>query len=323
MAFNCGPLFLTGISGTELSTPEMNFIKDNNLSGVVLFSKNYKSKKQVSDLISQIQELAPVKKIIAVDHEGGRVQRFKDDFTIIPSAKEIAETNSPSKCFEIYSQIAEELSSVGVNLNFAPCADILTNPKCSVIGDRSFGREVEVVSKFISASIRGLQKNGVMACVKHFPGHGDTFVDSHDDLPKSERSFTQLESEDIDVFKVGFKNKVSSVMMAHLLIPDFDSDLPFSLSKKAHDYVKNTLSFDGLIISDDMEMGAITKNFGAVESAEMAISAGTHLVEYRSFEACRDVLDALNKKCSTSSSLQNLVNSRIKELSVRLNKFIS
>lgn len=323
MSVNCGPLFLTGISGKTLSREEFDFIAKNNISGVILFSKNYENKKQVSNLISEIQKISNKKKIIAVDHEGGRVQRFKNEFTLIPSAKEIAETNSPTKCFEIYSKMALELKEVGVNLNFAPCADILTNPNCTVIGDRSFGIDVVTTSKFVSSAIRGLQKNGIMACVKHFPGHGDTFIDSHDDLPKSERSFENLKNEDIEVFKSGFKNKVAFTMMAHLLIPDFDPELPFSLSKKAHDFLKDKLGFKGLIVSDDMEMGAITKNYGAIESAELAIRAGTHIVEYRSFEACKAVVEKLNKKCETDLDFQKIISHRINELTDRLNKFIS
>ena len=130
----------------------------------------------------------------------------------------------------------------------------------------------------MSAAIRGLKKNNIMSCAKHFPGHGDTFVDSHDDLPRSDRTFDMLKNEDIEVFKIASKNRVDFMMMAHLLVEDFDSDFPISLSKTAHDFLVKELNFRGLIISDDMEMGAITKNFGAVESAELALTAGSHLV---------------------------------------------
>jgi beta-N-acetylhexosaminidase len=319
--FNCGKLFLTGISGTSLKKEERDFIKDNNISGVVLFSENYENKKQLSSLIENIQSISSERKIIAVDQEGGRVQRFKNQFTIISSAQEIANSKSPAKCYEIFSVVANELHEVGVNLNFAPCVDILTNPECKVIGDRSFGSNVDVVSKFVSAAIRGLQKNNIMACAKHFPGHGDTFVDSHIDLPRSVRSFELLKKEDIEVFKVAFKNKVAFTMMAHLLIPDLDPEFPVSLSKKAHNFLIEELDYRGLIISDDMEMGAITKNYGAIDSAELALRAGTHLVEYRSLEACRDVVNGLNKKCEANKDLENSLKGRARELSEYLKNF--
>lgn len=319
MSSNCGQLFLTGLSGTSLLKEERDFIANEEVAGVVLFSKNYESKKQLITLISDIQNCSKDKKIIAVDHEGGRVQRFRSGFSIVPSAREIAEEKSAKKCFEIYSQIARELNQVGVNLNLAPCSDILTNPNCEVIGDRSFGRDVEVVGKFVSAAIRGLQKNKVLACAKHFPGHGDTYIDSHNDLPISERSFELLEKEDIEVFKIASRNKVSLMMMAHLLVPELDPDFPASLSKKSHDYLVDNLNFRGIIISDDMEMGAITKNYGAAESAELAIRAGTHLVEYRSFDACREVVNSLNKKYEEDNTFRTIVDQRKNELDYKLN----
>ena len=121
-----------------------------------------------------------------------------------------------------------------------------------------------------------------------------------------------LKNEDIEVFKIASKNRVDFMMMAHLLVEDFDSDFPISLSKTAHDFLVKELNFRGLIISDDMEMGAITKNFGAVESAELALTAGSHLVEYRSFENCNDVVEKLNKKCEVNSELRDLLSFRSK-----------
>ena len=321
MTFNCGRLFLTGLSGTKLQPEEKQFIKENDIAGVVLFTKNYESKEQLKDLIKSIQEISSEKKIIAVDHEGGRVQRFRESFTKVPSAKDIAESGSPTNCFDIYSKVGLELNEVGINLNFAPVTDLLTNPKCEVIGDRSFGSDVSVVSKFVSASIRGLQKNNIMACAKHFPGHGDTFVDSHEDLPRSERDFELMKNEDVQVFKIAFKNKVAFTMMAHMIIPELDNGLPVSLSKAAHQYLIKDLAFKGLVISDDMEMGAITKNYGAVESAKLALEAGTHLVEYRSFEACRDVVVELNKLCRDDKALQATLQERYADKRLRLNNF--
>ena len=321
--FNFGKLFVTGIEGITLKIEEAKFIRDNELAGVILFSKNYESKNQVKELIDSIQKIDDRKKLILVDHEGGRVQRFRQEFTIVPSAHEISLSASPTNCFNIYEKIAVELNEVGVNYNLAPCADILTNPSCEVIGDRAFGKNADDASRFVRAAIRGLQTNKVLSCAKHFPGHGDTKIDSHLDLPVSERTFQQLIDEDINVFKTAIKAKVFSIMMAHMIVRELDNEFPISLSKKAHDFLKNEIGFSGIIISDDMDMGAITKHFLPTNSALLALKAGTHLVEYRSFESCKKVVDELNKNYSNDIELIEILNQRFFELENSLNKFFS
>jgi beta-N-acetylhexosaminidase len=192
---NLGSLIITGIKGLTLNDEEKKIIQDGKLGGVILFAYNYESPSQLAELVNQIQTLRDDYPLfIAADHEGGRVQRFKKNFTHFPAMNELAKMNSPKLIFEVHQVMARELSACGVNLNFSPVCDVWSNPQNSVIGDRSFGSTVDDVEKFISAAIRGLQSFNVMACAKHFPGHGNTLKDSHYDLPLIKDSIDDLRS---------------------------------------------------------------------------------------------------------------------------------
>ena len=175
-----GQLIITGISGTELTEEEKKFIENENIGGIILFSKNYETPDQLARLVNSIQVLRQEYPLfISVDNEGGRVLRFQDHFSQIPAAFNLAKLNSPKIIFQMAKIQADEYLACGVNLNFAPVCDIWNNPNNEVIGDRAYGVNAEDVSKYVSAAIRGFQKHGIMACAKHFPGHGNTLEDSH------------------------------------------------------------------------------------------------------------------------------------------------
>ena len=167
-----------------------------------------------------------------MDHEGGRVQRFKTSFTKIPDAATIAASNSPKLAFEIAQMMARELKAVGVNLNYAPVADINTNPKNPVIGSRAFGNNEETVTKMITAIIRGHLTEGVQPCVKHFPGHGDTGTDSHFSLPKVDTDLETLMEREFKPFAKAFKSHCALTMTAHVICTKIDPERPATLSKK-------------------------------------------------------------------------------------------
>ena len=280
-----GQLILMGIEGKSLLQEESDFIKEENIGGIILFSKNYENPVQLAQLVNSIQKLRKDYPLfISVDHEGGRVIRFRNHFTQFPPMLDIAKLDSP-KCFYSLSKImAEELLLCGVNFNFSPCCDVLTNEKNIVIGDRAFGKDSETVSKFISSAIRGFQTNGMVACAKHFPGHGSTFKDSHFDLPQIEKGLDELRENEFIPFKKAIKSRVEFIMMGHLLIPSVDDSLPASLSQKWHDILRRELKFDRLIISDDLQMEAITKHFTLEEATILALNAGSDILIYRDFE---------------------------------------
>ncbi len=296
-----GQLFTIGIDGLEISEEEKKFILANNIGGVILFSHNYESPAQLAELVNSIQALRDEYPLfISVDQEGGRVKRFKDTFIQLPPMLTLGELKSPKVVFEAHSLVAKELLACGVNVNFSPCCDIYSNPENKVIADRAFGTDLETVESNLSAAIRGLQTNGVIACAKHFPGHGDTLKDSHFHLPLVKKSLKEIKNFELKPFIKASKSRVEMMMMAHLLVDSIDPDLPTSLSPKAYKFLREELKFNKIIITDDMEMGAITKNYGLEEAAVLAINAGADIVEYRSFEASQKVfnhvLEALKKK---------------------------
>ncbi|MFW5872039.1 MAG: beta-N-acetylhexosaminidase [bacterium] len=293
-----GQLVVTGISGLELTQEETNFIENEDIGGVILFSQNYESPEQLAELVNSIQKLrSEYPLFIMTDHEGGRVIRFKKDFTQFPSMYEIAQLDSPKLLYEVFNTMALELRACGINVDLTPCCDIWTNPENIVIGNRSFGKTAEDVEKFVSAAIRGLQTNNVMACGKHFPGHGDTLEDSHYDLPVVKSSVDEIKSKELIPFIKAAKSRVEFMMMGHLMIEDLDNECFTTVSPKAYKFLRESTKFKKIIISDDMEMHAITKNYSTQEAAVLTLEAGADIVEYRSMPMAREALEGIKAAC--------------------------
>jgi len=296
-----GQQFIVGFSGLELSDETSAFISQAGIGGVILFAHNYESPGQVAELLNQVQECrsradGALPLWTTVDHEGGRVQRFKKGFTKIPDAASIAAMDSPKLAFDVAEVMGRELKAVGINVCFAPIADINTNPRNPVIGTRAYGSTEDVVSKMATAVVRGLMVAEVQPCVKHFPGHGDTSVDSHFALPKVDTDLKTLLDRELKPFVKAFKSRCSMVMTAHLMVPALDPDLPATLSRKIlKDLLREQLRFGKLIISDDMEMKAIADHFGADDAPRLAIQAGCDMLIYRSEATARRAYQAVGK----------------------------
>lgn len=290
-------LFIVGLAGTSLTEREESFIKETNPGGVILFKNNYENPAQLAELSNKIQSLKSTHPFfISADQEGGRVQRFKEPFTVFPPMYEIAKLNSPKLCYEVHKTIAKELIACGINLNFSPCCDVLFNEKNTVIGDRSFGENPVEVEKYVSAAIRGLQTHGVISVAKHFPGHGSTIKDSHYDLPFIDATVDEIIEKELQPFKKASRSRVVGMMMAHLQIDSIDESAPTSLSKKAYVFLREQLKFQGLIITDDMEMGAISKNQGIPEACCQALIAGADLICIRNFDEGEKAIQLLQVK---------------------------
>ena len=289
-----GELFIIGFNGTTLSDETAAFLSQANIGGVILFSNNYESPEQLAELVRDIQECRTDLPLwVSTDHEGGQVQRFKEPFTLLPSAKQIAKTQSPKSAFEMAQIGAKELKAVGVNLNFTPVCDILTNPENTLIADRAFGTTANEVTKMVTAIVRGNITNGIQPCVKHFPGHGDTDIDSHEHLPQIDIPFETLEEREFRPFVRTFKSRGSMLMVAHILNKAIDPDYPATLSSiTLQNVLREKLRYARLIINDDMEMGAITQQFSPEEAVLHAIRAGTDLMIYRSEEGARHAYEA-------------------------------
>lgn len=321
---NFGQLIITGIKGLSLTPEETTFIKEEKIGGVILFAHNYEDPAQLAELVNSIQKNRDEYPLfIAVDHEGGRVIRFKKHFTQFPAMMELSKINSPKLIYEVHEVMAKELAACGINLSFSPCCDILTNPDNKVIGDRAFGDNVEDVEKHISAAIRGLQTNGIIACAKHFPGHGGTTKDSHFDLPLVKTSLEDLRNLELQPFVKASKSRVEMMMMGHLMVDALDHELPTTLSPKAYDFLRSETKFSKIVITDDMEMKAISDRFTIEEAAVKALKAGTDILLYRFAEDAMKALAAVReavktkvlKKDSLTEKLQRIENCKKEYLS--------
>jgi beta-N-acetylhexosaminidase len=309
---NLGQLIITGIDGITLKKEEQQFLEEENIGGVILFTKNYESPAQLAELVNSIQKCRKEFPLfIGVDHEGGRVIRFKTHFTQWPSMLALASLNSPKLVFEVHEIMAEELKACGINLNFGPVCDVFTNPQNKVIGDRAFAKDPDSVGKFVTSAIRGMQTKGVMACAKHFPGHGNTTKDSHFDLPVVKRSIAELEEIEIPPFIKAVKARVEMVMMAHLIVDSIDPHLPTSLSPAAHVFLREKLKYNRIIISDDMQMKAITDHYTVENAAVMAIKAGADIIEYRDMSFSREALLGLKQAVKLKEISQELIQEKI------------
>jgi beta-N-acetylhexosaminidase len=281
-----GQLMIVGISGNALTDWEKNFLVENNIGGVVLFGRNVESPQQVHKLCSEIQKLRFSKPdktpfYIGIDMEGGRVARLKAPFTQWPPAKKLGDLSSPALSFHFTYSMGKELKAVGINLNFAPCVDVLTNPKNTVIGDRALSSDPEVVAKLTSALVRGFVKAEVMSCVKHFPGHGNTLLDSHDALPVEESTLADLQARELIPFKKAFKARVDMVMTSHILFKNIDPKWPCTLSDI---FIKKILRDEcrhkGIVITDDLGMKALSANYKKEEIPLRAFEAGADILLY-------------------------------------------
>ncbi len=293
---NFGQLIISGVKGTSLDKTEIDFISNEKLGGVILFEHNFIDPAQLAELVNSIQKIRDEYPLfIAVDHEGGRVVRFKQHFTQFPPMLEIAKQNSPKLVFEIHEVMAKELNACGINLIFSPTCDILTNQDNKVIGDRAYGTDADTVEKYISAAIRGLQTNGVLACAKHFPGHGDTTKDSHTNLPLVKTSLETLRSRELMPFIKASKSRVEFMMMGHLLVDVLDEKLPTTLSAKAYDFLRAETKFSKIIITDEMEMKAIADRYSVENAAVLAMSAGADMLLYRQMDEAEKALSGIRE----------------------------
>jgi len=280
LAKKVGQLFIVGVPGTSLDRPKLDFLGKIGIGGVVHFSANYESVDQLIELNNSIQKTLTAEAFeqmpawICVDHEGGRVQRFKKPFTEWPPQSEWGAINSAKTCFEAGFVMAKELLAVGVNCNFAPVIDVLQSSS-KAIGDRAYSSNPEQVAALGSATMRGLMKGGIFAVAKHFPGHGSVEVDSHHDLPVCNKTLDELEATDWIPFRKVFRARAEGVMTAHILFPKLDPDRPATLSRRIlQEQVRKNLRFSKLIFSDDLEMGAIQKKYSLKDAAFLSIEAG-------------------------------------------------
>lgn len=271
-----GQLFMMGFIGTRVSNDLASFFKAYKPGGVIFFRRNLESVQQIVDLTNGLQKLSPASPLlIAIDQEGGRVSRLPAEFTIFPPCGQLGQCNSSELAYSAAATIAKELRAVGINMNMAPVLDVNSNPNNPVIGDRAFGAEPELVGEMGLATIGGLQDNMVVACGKHFPGHGDTATDSHKELPVVDAGIQRLRETEFPPFQQAIRQGVASLMTAHVLYRALDPEAPATLSPAViRRLLREEFRYDEVVFTDDLEMHAIIDHDGIGEAAVRSFVAG-------------------------------------------------
>lgn len=302
-----GPVMLD-VAGTALTDDERNLLCHPLVGGVILFSRNFASVDQLGRLTQEIHRLRQPPLLIAVDHEGGRVQRFREGFTRLPPMRALGLMWQVDKDAALRSAratgfvLAAELRACGVDLSFAPVLDLDHGPS-AVIGDRAFHRQPETVADLAGALIQGLAEAGMSSVGKHFPGHGFVVADSHVALPVDVRSFDEIAADDLVPFEKLSKT-LGGVMPAHIIFEQVDRSRPAGFSPAwLRGVLRRRLGFDGVVFSDDLSMEGASGAGGVVERAEAALSAGCDMVLVCNVqEAARDLLARWHPKPDANSA---------------------
>jgi beta-N-acetylhexosaminidase len=271
-----GQLLFVGFQGTEVPRDLAALLAQGRVGGVVLFARNIESPAQVRELIAALHEAAPAElpPLVAIDQEGGRVQRLRAPWTVWPPMRQLGDRDEPEATRAFADALARELAQLRIHLDFAPVVDVDTNPQNPVIGDRSFGRDPARVIRHARPVIEGLQAGGVAACAKHFPGHGDTDLDSHLRLPRVRHDVHRLREVELAPFAAAVAAGVASIMTAHVVFEAIDPRRPATLSPEVMALLREELRYDGVVLSDDLEMKAVADHFRPEQMVQGGLEAG-------------------------------------------------
>ncbi|MGH7832681.1 MAG: beta-N-acetylhexosaminidase [Candidatus Binatia bacterium] len=276
-----GQMLMVGLTAEDLTPDEKTVLAEYPIGNFIFFSRNLREPDRVVSLCRTLWHLREEPPFIAIDHEGGRVHRLPEPFTHFPAASVLGGMGKPEPAYAMGAAMGRELSAAGINLNFAPVLDVLSNPENPVIGDRSLGADPRKVSRLGWEIVRGLKDSGVIPCGKHFPGHGDTEKDSHLELPVVRKNRGELDACELRPFVHACENEIDSLMTAHVLYPALDPDLPATLSRSIiGDLLRGEMAYGGVVFSDDLEMRAITDSYSAEEASALAVDAGVDVLMF-------------------------------------------
>ncbi len=279
-----GQMFIMGFDSLEVNDHIKYLIEQYNLGNFILFTRNIENDNQVKTLCKDLNDLvlkhSGIKPFISVDEEGGSVTRLKKIIGEYPSHLSLGLKNDENITKEVANYIGNKLKGLGVNMNLAPLADINSNIENPVIGIRAFGDNKEVVTKMVNAMWKGYDEANILPVIKHFPGHGDTNVDSHYGLPTVNTTIEQLKNNELVPFKKCIEDGVNGIMVSHVIINSIDKKYPSSLSKKVMtELLRDEMGYEGLIVTDCFEMGAIKDNFEIEKSVVKSILAGADIID--------------------------------------------
>lgn len=286
-----GQLLVAGLEGTRPGEDGAKLLREYQVGGIILFGRNIESAGQLMGLLNGLKGLnaGRVPLFLCVDQEGGRVDRMPPEVDRTPKALTVGETDSTETARRYGALLAEECAAFGFNMDFAPCLDIWSNPENTVIGDRAFGTDWRRVRDMGWAAVEAMLKGGaVVPVVKHFPGHGDTLADSHTDLPVVDKTLEELWRSELEPYRLALSGgqpweklnpSLPAVMVGHILLTQADPERPASLSPAVvTDLLRKEFVFDGVVVTDDLTMGAISNTYGMGEAAVLAVEAGCDLL---------------------------------------------
>ncbi len=302
-------LFMWGFEGTSISKETKKLLKQAPPAGVILFKRNIQTLSQVKALNASLRKIDP-RLWIAVDQEGGRVARLTSPFPLYPPAVTWGFLFQKGKNRKLVAEagylLGKELKALGFDLDFAPVLDVNSNPKNPIIGDRAFSDHPKIAAEAALAFAEGLRKAGILACGKHFPGHGDTHQDSHLTLPTVTRSRAVLNKVELFPFWMAVRKKIPMLMTAHVVYPALDPKNPATLSKKIlTDLLREKWKYDGVVISDDFEMKAISEKYTYAEACVLALEAGVDMLLICSGgEQGLDVVSQVHREVQKSAFLK-------------------
>ena len=277
-----GPI-MCDIAGTGLTIDDKRRLQHPMIGGVILFARNYSSLQQLTDLTTEIHALRTPSLLVSVDHEGGRVQRFKNDFTRLPAMRELGKIwdEHPIRAHRLAQLtgyvLAAELRACGIDLSFTPVLDIDYQQSC-VIGNRAFHRKPQAIGELAHSLMKGLKLGGMEAIGKHFPGHGYIQEDSHIEMPVDKRSYVDIKMDDLIPFREMIKHGLAGIMPAHVIYPKIDSQPAGFSTVWLQKILRSELEFDGCIFSDDLSMEGAVVAGNIVQRAEIAFNAGCDMV---------------------------------------------
>ena len=309
-----GPLMID-IAGAELTAEDIQVLSHPLVGSVILFTRNYRDTAQLTALTAAIRGVRSPQLLIAVDHEGGRVQRFREGFTRLPAARLLGRRydqdrrEALSLAQSVGWLMASELRAVGIDFSFAPCVD-LDYGVSEIIGDRAFHKDPDAVAALAVAYMSGMREAGMASVAKHFPGHGAVIADSHVALPVDRRKFVDLEA-DIRPYRPLIDNSLTAVMGAHVVFPAVDP-LPASLSKRwITGVLRRELGFHGCVFADDLSMAGAAAFGGVIERAELAFAAGCDVLPIcNDRQAVKSVLEHFGPEAGTAASQARMVRMR-------------
>lgn len=254
------------------------------VGGIVYFADNFETREQTIEMISNTQSFSKIPLFISVDEEGGQVARLGQNSnmgtTKLPPMREIGDTKNPKEAYKVGETLANDLKALGFNVDFAPDADVLINANNSEIGDRSFGTDAENVAVMVENVVKGMESNGVSSTLKHFPGHGSTYVNSHSGTSESKRTLYEIKETEFLPFISGIEAGADFIMISHMtLVNATEEKVPCSLSEEViTDWLKGELGYEGIVITDSFSMGAVTEEYTVGEAAVKAVQAGADMI---------------------------------------------